>query len=148
MTSRATLACTALLAAACAGTFASTIARTTPSPGQAVFDCFAEATDAEGFDVLSVDKRDLRLVVVRVDRDAYVSDPTFRRAEDHLTLEVSDAENAAGASVRVIGQTFYVRFTRRGLERQERKASEAARLIAETITDRCAPSGQSVEDSP
>lgn len=148
MTSRATLACSVLLAAACAGTFASTIDRTTPSPGQAVFDCFSEATAAEGFDVLSVDKRDLRMVVVRTDKSTYVSDPTFRRAEDHLTIEVSETANADGTSLRVIGQTFYVYYTRRGMERQERKASETARLMTQTVTDRCAPTGESAEQSP
>jgi hypothetical protein len=112
-----------------------------------VFDCFAEETDAAGFDVLNVDKRDLRMVVVRTDKDAFVSDPTFRRAEDHLTLEVSDTEDGAGTHLRVVGQTFYVFYTRRGMERQERKASEAARFFAVTITDRCAPTGESGAES-
>ncbi len=148
MKSRATLAWTVLLAAACGAQMASTIARSTPSPGRTVFDCFAEETKARGFDVSSIDQRDLRLVVVRVDKNVYISDATFRRAEDRLTLQVSGRDSEGRTALQVDAQTFYVFFTRRGLEYRERKASDAARHAAETITDRCAPTGESGKESP
>ncbi len=148
MTNRAILTWTAALAAACGAKMTSTTLRTTPSPGQTVFDCFVEEAKARGFDVLQIDKRDLRVVVNRVDKDIQISDPTFRRAEDHLILEVPGSDGGDGTSVRVIAQSFHVHFSRRGLEYQERKASETALLAAEVLTDRCAPVSAPVEGAP
>lgn len=123
--------CLAVLVGACGAARARTIVGTTPSPADAVFRCAVDSAKALRFDVLSLDERERRVVLTRTDPTVRVSDPTFRKGIDQITVEVGEA------TVRVIAQSFHEYFNRRGPTLLERTASESAQQAARSVLERC-----------
>lgn len=126
-----------LLAVACGAQRSATFVAPASAEADAVFACVQTELKSLRFEILSRDERDRRLVVTRPDPSARVSDATFRRGFDQLTVQV--ASDAPGeTSLEVIAQSFFEFFTRRGPTFQERPSSESAREAARSLLESCA----------
>lgn len=126
-----------LLAAAC-GT-SRTAVRSAPvgSLSQAI-DCSLEEGEEMGFQAVSVDRTDYRVVLERTDPAVGRSDPSFQRAIGQLIVERAEREPGATAVLDVEARTFHEFFDRRGRTRRQRDASERILAAADSVLARCA----------
>lgn len=130
-----------LLAAACGA--GRTAVRSAPVGSlSGAIDCSLEEGEEMGFEALSVDRTDHRVVLERTDRSVRRSDPSFQRAVGQLTVERAEGEPGASA-VAVEARTFHEFFDRRGRTRRQRDPSDRILAAADSILARCASAGAS-----
>ena len=129
-----------LLAAACGAS--RTDVRTAPvaSLSDAV-SCGVERGEAMGFEVVSLDRNDHRVVLERTDESVSRSDPTFQRAVDQVVLEPAETGPGAPPSLCAEARTFFEDFDRRGRTRRQREPSEGVLAAADALRARCASDG-------
>lgn len=131
-----------MLAAACGAS--RTAVRSAPVGSlSGAIDCSLEEGEELGFEALSVDRTDHRVVLERTDRSVRRSDPSFQRAVGQLTVERAEGESAGASALAVEARTFHEFFDRRGRTRRQRDPSDRILAAADSVLDRCASAGTS-----
>lgn len=129
-----------LLAVACGAS--RTDVRTAPVASLSdAISCAVERGEAMGFEVVSLDRDDHRVVLERTDESVSRSDPTFQRAVDQVVLEPAGTASGAPRAVSAEARTFYEYFDRRGRTRRQREPSEGVLAAADALLARCASDG-------
>lgn len=141
------LAALVALAAAACGASRTTV-RTVPVASLSdAIACAVEQGEEMGFEVLSLDEDDHRVVLERTDPSVRRSDPKFQRAIGQLILERAGEAATSGRRLRVEARTFYEYFDRRGRTRRQRETSEEILAAADELTSRCASGGSDAGDA-
>lgn len=133
-----------MLAAACGAS--RTAVRSAPVGSlSGAIDCSLEEGEEMGFEAISVDRPDHRVVLERTDRSVRRSGPSFQRAVGQLTVERAEGEPGATA-LAVEARTFHEFFDRRGRTRRQRDPSDRILAAADSILASCATAGTSAAD--
>lgn len=132
----ALLAAAVLLAAACGATRTELRSAPVASLSEGI-TCVIEKGDEIGFEAVSVDRSEQRVVLERNDEEVRRSDPTFQRAVDQLTGRAADRTPGGSPGLAIEVRTFHEFFDRRGRTRRQRDASAAALAAADTLLSRC-----------
>lgn len=131
-----------MLASAC-GASRSAVRSAPVGSLSAAIDCALEEGEEMGFEAVSVDRADHRVVLERTDREVRRSDPSFQRAVGQLTAERAEGEPGASTALAVEARTFHEFFDRRGRTRRQRDPSDRILAAADSVLDRCASAGTS-----
>lgn len=130
----------AVVVAAC-GSSRTTI-RTAPVASlSGAIDCSLETGKEMGFEAVSIDRPDHRVVLERRDPSVSRSNPSFRRAVGQLT--VLPAEPGASSEIAVEARFFHEYFDRRGRTRRQREPSDRILAAADSLLSTCASGGSS-----
>lgn len=105
-------------------------------------DCTLETGREMGFEAVSVDRTNHRVVLERTDESVRRSNPSFQRAIGQLTAERA-GEPGASLALDVEARTYHEFFDRRGRTRRQREPSERILAAADSVLDRCASAGTS-----
>jgi hypothetical protein len=126
-----------LLASACGGGRFFTTLTATPSSGPAdVIACARAKLKDLGYQVVSFDEQDNRLIERKIDNSITRADPQYRRNVERIEVEAAAGADGKTA-LKVTGHTIGEYETHRGPTEVEERASENVNQASQAVIQSC-----------